>query len=100
MKGARRLRLATHNVSTLRPEEIGANASGEPLWGPTAEHFAKQWERKYDIVAIQEHRVQWQGVTDMGGYTIAMAPASSRGQLGCAILCKTSAWNIVRHEVA
>ena len=93
-----RLAMATINVATLRPEEIHADAAGEPVWGPTAEHFAKQWAKSYDIVAVQEHRLQWEGVTALGDYSIAMSAATSRGMLGCAVLWKKAKWELLMHE--
>ena len=92
--------MATANVATLRPEEVTTDAAGAPVWGATALHFAKCWAEKYDIVAVQEHRIQWEGVAELGPYSIAMSAANHRGTLGCAILWKADQWNLQMHENA
>ena len=93
-----RLALATMNGATLGPEEIHADPEGASVWGPTAVHFAKQWAMKYDVVAVQEHRLQWEGVSALGQYSIAMSSATSRGMLGCAVLWKQEKWELLMHE--
>ena len=95
-----RLASATMSVATLGPEEIHADAEGAPVWGPTAVHFAKQWAMKYDIIAVQEHRLQWEGVSALGQYSIAVSSATSRGMLGRAVLWKNEEWELLMHESA